>query len=46
VEGAVAAGDSLDQEAGFLVDEDAHAAFPRARATACFTASSMSVSAV
>src|SRR5213078_2869932 len=43
VERAVAAGDSLDQEARALVDEDAHAA--RARATACCTASSMSVSA-
>src|SRR5439155_14666037 len=44
VERAVAARDPLDDEARGLVDEDAHAA-PFALATACFTASSMSVSA-
>src|SRR6202008_1469935 len=44
VERAVAARDSLNQQAGVLVDEDAHAAFPPvARATAFLTASSMSV---
>src|SRR5712691_9595440 len=40
---AVAAGNALHHQAGLLIDEDAHAAF--ALATACFTASSMSVSA-
>src|SRR4029079_532948 len=40
----IAAGDALDEEAGVLVDEDAHAAFPPvASATAFLTASSMSV---
>src|SRR2546428_471655 len=43
VERSVAAGNALHHQAGLLIDEDAHAAF--ALATACFTASSMSVSA-
>ena len=42
---SVAARDSLHDEARVLVDKDAHAAFPFAFATACFTASSMSDSA-
>src|SRR2546423_3136673 len=47
VKRTVAAGYALYQEAGRLIDEDAHAAlpFPVACATACLTASSMSVSA-
>src|SRR6266550_106243 len=45
MERAVAAGDPLHHQAGRLIDEDAHAAFPLTFATACFTASSMSVSA-
>src|SRR5207245_9078515 len=43
--GPVTTGDSLHQQARGLIDEDAHAAFPVALATACLTASSMSVSA-
>src|SRR5206468_2222766 len=45
VERSVAAGDSLHDEAGRSIAEDAHVAFPLDRATACFTASSMSVNA-
>src|SRR6185437_6955110 len=46
VERSVASCDSLHDELGVVVDEDTHAAFPVASATAFFTASSMSVIAL